>query len=171
MSHTFLLWCFWNSRIHNFNFLLCLSPQTPVMSPFCCHLRTHLALGYIRSVCTLTAHECRNISFFLCSETVLRDFLRKRTTNFKHLSKRDANYNRFRDQCHSILTHLCHIVSSMLAPLLHVPWSFTFEIIWNNGTPRSTFQSFWTYVLSFLQRQFFWKRCGNTEKRNKNQKQ
>lgn len=27
MSHTFLLWCFWNSRIHNFNFLRCLSAQ------------------------------------------------------------------------------------------------------------------------------------------------
>ena len=89
------------------------------MSPFCRHLRTHLPLGYIRSVCTLTAHECRNISFFLCSETVLRDFLRKKTTNFKHLSKRDVNYNHFRDQ------YSLHLDTLMPYRVIHVGTPFT----------------------------------------------
>lgn len=89
------------------------------MSPFCCHLRTHLPLGYIRSVCTLTAHECRNISFFLCSETVLRDFLRKKNTNFKHLSKRDVNYNHFRD------LYSLHLDTLMPYDVIHVGTPFT----------------------------------------------
>ena len=92
--------------------------KTPAMSPFCCHLRTHLVLGYIRSVCTLTAHECRNISFFLCSETVLRDFLRKKMLS-KHLSKRDANYNPFKDQ------YSLHLDTLMPYRVIHVDTPFT----------------------------------------------